>query len=298
MAAPTPDSTAPAPLTEGLGHPAYYLPIAAPDGDDPSYEYFQPTPATVSVWSPALQHGGPPTGLLVRAMQGAVDSADGQAFSRVTMEILGAIGMNVNRVRTSVPRPGRQISQVSAELEERQADGSYRVVGRAVAWRLRTSDSSPIESLPQAPLPIAPTDLPTGIGFPKIDGVAVPWGVVGFIGTVEVSAQPGRNGENPAVWIRPLLPLVQGEETSALASAFTVIDVANGVGSRLDPLQWSWMNTDTTVHLVAQPRGEWIGLDSATASGADGYGASFADLYDAVGFLGRSAQTVLLNKNG
>ncbi len=284
--------------SEGLNSPAYYTPIPVPAGDDPDYEYFQPTPATISVWAPTLQHGGPPTGLLVRAMENTVDPADGQVFSRVTMEILGAIGLGINRVRTHIPRPGRQISQVAAELEERQPDGSYRAVGRAVAWRLKSSDSSAIADLPHEPLPKNPGELPTMIGFPAIDGVSVAWGRIGFIGTVEVAAQPGRNGRNPAVWIRPLLPLVDGETASPLASAFTVIDVANGVGSRLNPLEWSWMNTDTTVHLVSQPAGEWIALDSATVTGAQGYGASLADLYDETGFLGRSAQTVLLNSVG
>ena len=77
-----------------------------------------------------------------------------------------------------------------------------------------------------------------------------------------------------------------------------MIDVANGVGSPLNPMEWSWMNTDTTVHLIKQPVGRWIGIDSNMAAGADGYAASFADLYDTDGFLGRSAQTSLLNRHG
>lgn len=274
---------------------AYYEPIPVPAGADPDYEYFQPTPATVSVWSPDIQHGGPPTGLLVRAMENAVDAADGQAFSRVTMEILGAVGLGVNRVRTWMPRPGRQISQVAAELEAQQSDGTFRVVGRTTAWRLKSSDSTAIEAAPHPPLPFGPADLPQSVGFPDLDGVPVAWGRIGFIGTVRIAFQPGRTGQTPAAWIRPLLPLVAGEETSALASAFTVIDVANGVGTRLNPLEWSWMNTDTTVHLTTQPRGAWIGIDSAMAAGVAGYGASFADLYDENGFIGRSAQTVLLS---
>lgn len=298
MAVDSPFSPADLAASEGLRSAAYYVPIPVPAGDDPGYEYFQPTPATISVWAPVLQHGGPPTGLLVRAMQNAVDPADGQVFTRVTMEILGAIGLGVNRVRTQIPRPGRQISQVTAELEERRPDGSYRTVGRAVAWRLMSSDTAAIADPPHGPLPKGPGELPRTIGFPEIDGVPVAWGRIGFIGTVEVATQPGRNGRTPATWIRPLLPLVEGEQTDALASAFTVIDVANGVGTRLDPREWSWMNTDTTVHLLAQPAGEWIGLDSATATGAGGYGASLADLYDETGYLGRSAQTVLLTRLG
>ncbi|AVM00792.1 thioesterase family protein [Gordonia iterans] len=272
---------------------AYYEPTS-PEGADPGYEYFQPTGATVSVWSADIQHGGPPTGLLVRTMENAVGAADGQAFSRVTMDILGPVGLGVNRVRVFQPRPGRQISQIAAELDVLAPNGTWRTAARAVAWRLKTGDSSAIAKTPHPPLPASPEELPRMVGFPEIDGVSVAWGKVGFIGTVEIAGQSGRNGDTPAVWLRPLLPLVAGEETSDLASAFTVIDVANGLGAMLDPREWSWMNTDTTVHLVAPPSGPWIGIDSSMAGGSRGYGASFADLYDANGFLGRSAQTVLL----
>lgn len=300
----TPDDSG----TDAPQFPAYYEPVATPADADGDYRYFQPTGATVSVWSPDIQHGGPPTGLLVQAMEDAVDprpvperrenpeAPDGLAFTRVTMEILGAVGLGVNRVRTWVPRPGRQISQVAAELDAQQPDGSFRTVGRATAWRLRAGDTSAIADLPHPPLPTGPEEGPRTVGFHEVDGVSVPWGRIGFIGTVEVALAPGRNGHASAVWLRPLLPLIAGAQTGELASAFTVIDVANGVGTRLDPAEWSWMNTDTTVHLTGRPRGEWIGLDAALAAGGEGFGASFADLYDTGGFFGRSAQTVLLSK--
>ncbi|MFT4199663.1 thioesterase family protein [Gordonia sp. (in: high G+C Gram-positive bacteria)] len=274
---------------------AYFEPIEPPEGDDPSYEYFQPTVAVVSVWSPQIQHGGPPTGLLVRAMENAVDPADGQRFTRVTMEILGAVGLGVNRVRTTIPRPGRQISQVAAELEVRGEDGTYRCAARTTAWRLLASDSSDIEDLPQPPLPKGPDELPQNVGFPESVEIPEAWRHMGFIGTVTAAAQPGRLRGSSAVWLRPNLPLVAGETTSDLAAAFTVIDVANGLGAGLNPVEWSWMNTDTTVHLVRQPTGGWTGIDSKMAAGPDGYAASFADLYDTTGFLGRSAQTALLS---
>ncbi|MCK0440729.1 thioesterase family protein [Gordonia alkaliphila] len=276
---------------------AYYEPLERPAGDpeEGEFEYFRPTAATVSVWSSALQHGGPPTGLLVRTMEHAVaDQSSAQDFSRVTMEILGAIGLGVCRVRAHVSRPGRQISQVTAEMQEQQGDGSFRTVARATTWRLSTRDTRAVETAPH-PVPAqTPDELPRTVGFTGADGIAVAWGRIGFIGTLEIAITAGRTGSTPTVWTRPLLPLVEGEELSDLASAMTVIDIANGVGSPLDPTQWSWMNTDTTVHLTNAPRGPWIGIDAALAAGGSGYGASFADLYDTTGFVGRSAQTVLI----
>ncbi|KJR06694.1 thioesterase family protein [Gordonia sp. PS3] len=275
----------------------YYEPIPAPGGDDPGYEYFQPTPATASVWSQDMQHGGPPAGLLMRAMMRAVPD-DGQEFSRITTEIIGPVGLGVNRIRTSIPRPGRRISMVQADLEAQGPDGTYRTVARSVAWRLLGSDSTAVADAPLDPLPASPDELPQTVGFPTQDTDAVAWGKVGFIGTTVTARQPGRNGKTPAIWIRPAIPLVAGEEMSHLESVFTVLDVANGVGTRLDPTQWSWMNMDTTVHLITQPTSPWLGVDSDLAVGARGYGASFADLYDVSGFLGRSAQTDLIAEQG
>ncbi|MFM9377994.1 thioesterase family protein [Gordonia sp. VNK21] len=283
---------------------SYYRPIEAPAGDPPAggehgYEYFQPTEGTISVWSPRLQHGGPPSGLLTRAMSRLVGDGDGQAFSRITVDILGAVGLDVNRVRAWVARPGRQISLVAAELEVRGTDGTYRAAARASAWRLRASDSSAVQALPQPPLTPLPDELPQATGFPELGGEAVPWGRIGFIGTLSVASVPSRNGGTPpAFWLRPQLPLVAGERATDLESAMTVLDVANGVGTTLDPRRWSWMNTDTTVHLVRQPAGPWLGVDADMAAGADGYAASLTDVYDLTGFLGRSAQTALLSAQG
>lgn len=274
---------------------AYYLPL--PGLADDGYEYFQPTSSTLSVWAPTLQHGGPPTALLMRSIEALAAGRSG-SFSRVTTDILGAVGLDVNRVRAQVIRPGRQISVIGAELDVQQPDGGFRTAARASAWFLDGTPSDSIRSLPRESLASLPSEIPTRIGVTTDDGAGVDWGTVGFIGTTQTGRLPGRNGATPAVWVRPRLPLVDGEVTSDLASAFIVIDVANGVGTSLDPRKWSWMNTDTTVHLTRAPRGDWIALDSDLAVGCDGYGATFADLYDQDGFIGRSAQTVLLSEQG
>ncbi|WP_347954123.1 thioesterase family protein [Gordonia aichiensis] len=271
----------------------YYEPLAAPHDADPDYEYFQPTLATASVWSSDMQHGGPPSGLLMRAMMRAVPG-DGQEFTRVTTEIIGSVGLGVNRVRTSIPRPGRRISMVQADLEAQQPGGEFRLVARSVAWRLLASDTTAVENTPHEPLTASPDELAQIVGFPVEDEDAVPWGKVGFIGTTVTARQPGRKGHTPSLWLRPAIPLVLGEATSHLESIFTVLDVANGIGTRLDPRDWSWMNMDTTVHLTGQPSTPWLGIDAELAIGPRGYGATFADLYDVTGFLGRSAQTDLI----
>ncbi|MGB3303133.1 MAG: thioesterase family protein [Gordonia sp. (in: high G+C Gram-positive bacteria)] len=283
----------------------YYEPLPVPEGQPSStaagaaYEYFQPTKATASVWSADMQHGAPPAALMIRALERAVPD-DGQEFTRVTTEILGPIGLGVNRVSTGMPRPGRRISMVQADLEAQGPDGSFRVVARTVAWRLQTSDTAAVVNAPHDRLPASPDDLPQIIGFPEVDdaGIPVAWGRIGFIGTTITARQPGRNGKTSALWIRAAIPLVLGEEMTNLEAMFAVLDVANGVGTALQPNEWSWMNMDTTVHLTGQPTSPWLGIDSDLVIGARGYGASFADLYDVTGFLGRSAQSDMIAAQG
>ncbi|AZG44410.1 thioesterase family protein [Gordonia insulae] len=271
----------------------YYVPIDPPDAHlEPGYEYFQPTEATQSVWASTMQHGGPPSGLMMRSLL-RCDPHPAQQFTRVTTEILGPIGLGVNRIRAEVIRPGRQISLVSTDLEVQQPDGEFRLAARSAGWRLRTVDTAGIVEAPE-PLTPGPDELTPVIGVTESEDLGVDWGTIGFIGSIESATVGGRTGDTPAVWVRPAIPLVGGEEISDLESIFTVIDIANGLGTRLRTDEWSWMNTDTTVHLSRIPQGPWVGIDADMVQGPEGFGATFGDLYDANGFIGRSAQTVLL----
>lgn len=273
----------------------YYARVdGIPDADEDAdtYEYFTPTSATLSVWSPDIQHGGPPAGLLMRALLRTASDTS-QHFTRVTTEILGPIGLGLNRVRARILRPGKQITLLGADLEVQQRDGSFRLTAQSIGWRMRTADTATVARSPHPALP-APETLPITTGISVDTGPGVDWGTVGFIGTTETAATDGRHGETPAVWIRPAIPLVEGETMSNLESVFTVLDVANGLGSTLRPDRWTWMNTDTTIHLVAPPTSPWLGIDADLVTGRHGFGATFADLYDVSGYLGRSAQTVLL----
>ncbi len=291
-------------VDEHIADEAYYLPTAVDDaqaGD--GWEYFAPSGSVVSVWSPDIQHGGPPTGLLTRSLRRAAaaenDNGDGArvTFSRIATDILGAIGLGTNRIRGEVIRPGRRISLIGAELQVAGPDGSYRTAATARAWQLHGSSSTDIEHAPREPMSPRPDSLAIHRGVTPTSTQGVDWGTIGFIGSTETAwvPGPGRAGPLSAVWIRPLAPLVAGEETDFLDSLCVVADVANGVGCDLDPRRWTWMNTDTTLHLLRRPCGSWVALDAELAAGPDGFGATFADLYDEAGFVGRTAQTVLLS---
>jgi hypothetical protein len=98
------------------------------------------------------------------------------------------------------------------------------------------------------------------------------------------------------VWLSPLVPLVDSEPTTALQRLAMVVDSANGAGAALDPQQFVFMNTDTVVHLHRLPVGEDFGLRARGSIGPDAIGVTTADLFDRQGFVGTSAQTLLVQR--
>jgi hypothetical protein len=77
-----------------------------------------------------------------------------------------------------------------------------------------------------------------------------------------------------------------------LEKFFTVLDVANGVGSRLSIGDWTFKNPDTTVQLHREPVGNcgYLRRDG----GRPKVTARRADLHHTAGPVGRSAQTGLI----
>ena len=105
---------------------AFYLPLGG--------ERFLPTEHTSGPWSPDAQHFGPPSALLVRALE-EVPAEREMMLSRVTVEILGPAPLRELTLTARLERPGRAVEYLSAELATDE-----RVVARASAWRLAAID--------------------------------------------------------------------------------------------------------------------------------------------------------------
>ncbi|HJQ47997.1 MAG TPA: thioesterase family protein [Amycolatopsis sp.] len=252
---------------------AFYLPL----GED----RYRPTEHTSGPWTPDAQHFGPPSALLVRALE-ALPSSWGALLARVTVEILGPAPLTDMTVRAAVDRPGRSVSLLSAELT---AGG--RPVARASAWRIGTADTSEVATQVDAPWP-KPDDC---------EPAAWPAGWSGgYLSAMEwraVSANVAEPGP-AAVWARQRVPLVDGEEPSALQRLFTLADSGNGISNALDPARWWFINSELTVHLQRPPAGEWIGLDAATVIGPGGIGTATSTLRDLDGPVGIGAQALMV----
>lgn len=252
-------------------------------GADGEYQLFESTADTRSNWDPAIQHGSPPLALLTKAIE-ELTAGSGLRVGRLVMDILGAIPIAPLRVRAWVQRPGARISMVIAEMSAARPDGDWRAVAQVSAWLLAPSDTAEVASDRYPPLME---------GEPA--EFAHSWeGAPGYLETVTWRRQHTEPGEAAEVWMSPLTPVVDDEQTTALERLALVVDSANGAGAVLDPERYLFMNTDTSVHLHRAPVGSDFGVRARASIGPDGIGVTTADIFDRQGFIGTSAQTLLI----
>ena len=263
---------------EGTGPAGFYLPTA--DGGLDS------TPATTSPWDDTLQHGGPPSALLARAIEACQPRAD-MAVSRITIDFLGAIPQGRMTVTAQVLRPGRRI-----ELLEAQLFAGSRCVAVARAWRGQIGP----DAAPQVP---AGSPRPHPLPGPQPQSfftvVDPDWGYGRAIEWRFVSG--GFNELGPVlVWARPTMPLVAGEPVSGLQRALILADSANGLSAELSLTEWLFIPPALTVTVYREPQGEWLLLDARTRIDSRGSGMAHATLFDQQGEFGVATQPLLVQR--
>lgn len=269
---------------------AYYE-LIDPAGDDAAAlgEKFRATDLARGTWSAAIQHGGPVSALLVRALE-RCEQRDDTRLSRVVIDLLGGVPAEGDLwVRAEVQRPGKQIELLSAEMLAPGPDGAPRPVARASGWRLQHQDTEPIAHA-AAPLP-----RPRAEAFNR-NLKARDWDR-NYVHSLEwlwltepLSEGPGES------WINPNVDLVNGESMTQLERLFAVADCANGIGSKLDITKWTFLNTDLAVHVFRVPDGDWIGIRAETSYGPDGIGTTIGTLFDEQGAVGAIQQSVLVRR--
>ncbi len=90
--------------------------------------------------------------------------------------------------------------------------------------------------------------------------------------------------------MRTPIPLVADEPVSAVARTAGVLDIANGMATRVSPAEVAFPNLDLTLHLFAEPDGEWVGFDTSVSFGASGIGLTHSTVSGVRGPIGTSSQ--------
>jgi hypothetical protein len=254
---------------------------------DGEYQVFESTEGTASNWDATIQHGSPPLALMTKAIEElSAGNVTGLRVGRLVLDILGAIPVAPVKVRAWVERPGARISLMAAEMLAARPDGTDRAVARVSAWLLAPSDTA--DAATDRHPPLAESQ-----GTPNAHDWA---GAPGYLETVSWRSQPSAPGEPAVAWLSPLVHLVDDEPLTDLQRLAMVVDSANGVGAALDPDQFVFMNTDTAVHLHRAPSGDAFALRARGSIGPDGIGVTTAEIFDRRGFIGTSAQTLLVQR--
>ena len=258
------------------------------DADDPLGEKFAATDLVRSTWSASIQHGAPVSALLARALE-RCEQRDDTRLSRVLIDLLGPVPAEGDLwVRAQRERSGKQIELITAEMLAPGPDGSPRAVARASGWRLQQQDTSAVLHAPAPPLaPLAQArsrDMAKDWDRNYVHSIDWRWL------TTPLADGPGES------WLSPTVDVVKGETMTPLQRLFAVADDANGIGTKLDVRQWTFMNTDLVVHIHRVPEGEWIGIRAETNYGPDGIGTTLGTLFDERGAVGAIQQSVLVRR--
>ena len=258
------------------------------DPHDSRGERFSPSDHVISTWGPAMQNAAPVSALLVRALERCAPRDDTR-LSRVVVDLLGPVPMTDQLwVRAHVERPGTKIELLKAEMLAPGPDGQPRPVANAIAWRFQKGDAAELFSTPTAPLrPVSegrsrlPDDDTNQTYIQSLD-----WRWLNDI----LNDSPGE------CWARPLVDLVKGESMTPMERLFAVADIANGMGSGLSLGDWTFLNTDLTVHIHRVPEGEWVGVQAENHYGRDGVGISRGTLFDEHGAVAVLQQAQLVRR--
>ena len=249
-------------------------------------ERFLPTRAAGSPWGDDLLHGGPPAGLLARAIE-ALAAEEEMRIARLTVDLFRPVPRTPLTVSARSVREGKRIHAVDAVLV---ADGvevcrASGLLLRATAEPVAVPGSSVLP--PRGPEETEPR--------PWVAGDTMSTRREGFHTASDIRRLPREETAPAAAWIR-VPELVAGERMSPFVRLAATCDFVNAISTMAAGGGTAFINTDSTVYVHREPAGEWIYLQVERATEPDGIGVSSGAIYDREGLVGRAAQAVLANR--
>jgi hypothetical protein len=255
----------------------------------PSGGDFVPSELSRGPWSAEALHGGPVAALLCGLAE-ALPRPGPMHPARLTVELLRPVPLAPLRGEARLLRPGRkvQLAQSALFAGEHELARATLLWIRAAELPLPESHGGGRSRPPPGPASVAPTPAVWTTGAPAYHSHAVEHRVV-----------RGSWGEPGACtdWIRLRVPVVEGEAPSPLQRVAAAADFGNGISAALPFGRWRFINPDLTIHLQRLPGGEWVCLDAVTWLEDEGSGLAESELFDERGRLGRSLQSLLLERS-
>ena len=245
--------------------------------------WFRGTGYTRGPWDVNACHAGPPTGLMVRALEALVPD---KALVRLSVEIARPIPMGGFRVETEWRKEGRAATLTTARILDDE-----RVYAAAQAMHLREID---------LPTRTAPYDLPDFSAalpgpFPITDTMH---DEQAFPSSIEVRYDPSGSqgmGGFTVMWMRSVVPLLEGEEPSGFQRLCPLADSGNGTSYNEYLDRVLFVNPDLLLSVHRPPETEWLGAKVVSHWNDNGIGMADAELFDQKGPVGRATQNLLLD---
>ncbi|MCP4968071.1 MAG: thioesterase family protein [bacterium] len=245
--------------------------------------WFEPTAHSRGPWNENACHGGPPTALLVRAMEGL---APGQRLARICVELMRPIPMVGFRVQSEVRRPGRSVTYTEAEIFDEE-----RIYVRAFGMHVRQLDGLDVATAEV----ISPNFAESmQSNFPIKQGAH---DLQGFVHSVEARYDPESSmgeGGPTTMWMRTKVPILPDEEPSPFQKISPLADCGNGISYNAPIGEMMFVNPDLSVSLHREPEGDWFCSQSVSHWQENGTGMADAELFDEWGPVGRAVQNLLL----
>ncbi len=232
-------------------------------------------------WDPGAQHGGAPAALLTRALE-RLPAGNGLQIARITFELLRPVPIARLSVSAEVVRGGRRVQLLEASL--RSEDDVEVVRARALQVLVARAPSRHEPGPPDGPEQGEENDLE-----PPFRPMFTPDGIeVRF-----VEGQFTQRGPATA-WFRLRVPVLAGEEASALQRLAAASDFGNGISAPVSWAEYVFINPDLTLYVERPPQGEWMALRARTRIAPGGIGISESELFDVHGRVGRATQALLV----
>lgn len=253
---------------------AFYLPV--------DHGRFEATELTRGPWDPRMQHGGPPSALMARAMDRALGDVASWVPARTMVQLVRPVPIGVLDVVAEVVRRGRSVARTRAHLTH---DGT--VVAQAEATFVRHGEGALDPTPPPADTGPGPQALPP-FTFPFFTAD------VGYHTAIELRMPPTWPSPTTRAWARLRVPLLADEDPGGWCRALAFADAAHGVAPGRDPRGTTLVNPDLELGLVRRPQGVWIGLDVTTVVSPDGVGITRSTMRDTEGVVGGTSAALVV----